>query len=549
MNKYLYFLIALALLSACKQQQEIPVSNPAPSAPITQIDISLHNGQPSAEARNPNPLTTQLLQDAGRGIEVATDAIAVTNVIFQGKRYISATFEVRNNTNNDLDNLYFIAQDPQNRSEGNPFGNASNFANQPIAIPSSMKLAHARVYSDATQGMIAFNSDYVDNLDIANAKLGSTAGLFPYGFLVKDATRSGRTSISKNGKGRVTFSVELQDLKGAQNDPFKFSIYFYSASIPKQCIGDFIIDDVDTAGDIARVENCVVIEGNLLIYNTDVVNLAFLNKLEKVTGTLSIGKFEGMVGNAKLNQLEGLNNLRHVGGLALYNNDALTSLEGLEQLTMIGEKVDSILASNSLRALSIFAATQSLHIHGNDALTNLRGLDNLGSIHLDLFIKNNARLQNFEGLGNLQAIGAFFHVYDNPALTNFRGLEQLSLIGGKTYYAPLSSSVDDIHTLSALVGGLHIHNNDALLNLAGLEPLSKLGMELSIKENDVLNNIDGLNNIRAELTDGSTISNNPKFDCTLYNQRFQNQSNPTYLYFPLGRSTGNLVNCFTSKTP
>jgi len=104
-----------------------------------------------------------------------------------------------------------------------------------------------------------------------------------------------------------------------------------------------------------------------------------------------------------------LANLTSVGGsIAIYQNPALTNLDGLANLTSVGGY---------------------LHIIKNTAITNLNGLANLTSVGGYLYI-NNTAITNLDELANLTSVEGFISISSNPALTNLDGLANLTSVGG-----------------------------------------------------------------------------------------------------------------------
>ncbi|RLD50962.1 MAG: hypothetical protein DRJ05_18940, partial [Bacteroidetes bacterium] len=112
------------------------------------------------------------------------------------------------------------------------------------------------------------------------------------------------------------------------------------------------------------------------------------------------------------------------GYLSISNNDALTSLTGLENLTYIGEY---------------------LEIYENWGLISLTGLENLETISGYLSISNNDALTSLTGLENLTYIGEYLEIYENWGLISLTGLENLETIGG---YLSIGSNL----FLSSLTG-------------------------------------------------------------------------------------------------
>jgi hypothetical protein len=89
--------------------------------------------------------------------------------------------------------------------------------------------------------------------------------------------------------------------------------------------------------------------------------------------------------------------------MEIYNNPALISLEGLESLTTVDER---------------------LHICSNDSLQSLTELSSLNSVGGSLIISNNYALNSLSALGSLQNVNGL-SIYDNYKLESLSGLDNI----------------------------------------------------------------------------------------------------------------------------
>ena len=81
------------------------------------------------------------------------------------------------------------------------------------------------------------------------------------------------------------------------------ALTFFVGNVHAQvCTGDYTIDEVDTAGDIASLSGCTEITGSLIIEDTALTDLTGLENLTAVEGSLHIWN------NPVLTSLNGLNN-------------------------------------------------------------------------------------------------------------------------------------------------------------------------------------------------------------------------------------------------
>jgi len=112
-----------------------------------------------------------------------------------------------------------------------------------------------------------------------------------------------------------------------------------------------------------------------------------------------------------------LSALRRVGSLTFFRNEAMTSGDGLEQLS-----VADTLGFNNLRALDDLGAlsglcevTDELYVIGLPELTSLEGLHNVGSVG-NLVLVGNAGLRDLDGLRGLQRVAGDVQIEGNTAL-------------------------------------------------------------------------------------------------------------------------------------
>lgn len=253
---------------------------------------------------------------------------------------------------------------------------------------------------------------------------------------------------------------------------------------------------------------CTEILGNVIIndiVNGNITNLTGLAQLEK-TGSLSI------TNNTALSSLFGLDNITIISGnVSIQNNDALVNFSGLNSLEVIvgvnGVSFsisgnDGLIDFTGLEALNEIYYTSpffpnqdfpgSLTISSNSNLVNLSGLNGLTSL-ASLEVTSNVMLSSLDGINGLTQTS--IEIIGNPLLTSLNGLEQLesastiSLIGNNslTNLSELSS-VTECH-------GIRLSDNIALISLEGLSGISGDITELNINNNDALTNLYGLEGI------------------------------------------------------
>jgi hypothetical protein len=252
------------------------------------------------------------------------------------------------------------------------------------------------------------------------------------------------------------------------------------------CTGNYIIDDIDTSGDINALSGCTEITGSLTIKNTTLTNLTGLENITNIGGDLRI------VDNFDLTSLGGLSNLTSVNSLYILNNHALTSISALSNVTNVVQDlyINSNLSLTSLTGLeNITSLGKSLQIYYNESLTSLIALSNLTNVGLDLYITNNFSLTNLEGMNNLSNVGRLLYIEANYVLNSISALSNLTSVDGE-----MSLYISHNNTLTTLGGlenltslnGLDIYSNDALTNLCGLYNVNSIERGLVIYDNTSL---------------------------------------------------------------
>ena len=208
---------------------------------------------------------------------------------------------------------------------------------------------------------------------------------------------------------------------------------------------------------------CTCIEGGVTI-RSDIENLNGLNVLTSINGRLEI------LSDALIN-LQGLNNLSHIGHLGISDCEILENLSGLENL-------DSISGS-------MYIGIDSYYSVYNAKLENLSGLDNLKYIGGVLDIKFNKSLIDLTGVENLLEVGSRISIYGNSNLRSLTGLDNLISAGGiligMPYWGnPKMKKLGGLTKLESITGSFLLDYDDALHNLAELESLTTIGNHLSL---------------------------------------------------------------------
>ena len=200
--------------------------------------------------------------------------------------------------------------------------------------------------------------------------------------------------------------------------------------------------------DLTGLDSLKSIGGQLWItLNNNLKNLSSLNNLLFIGQSINISsnyslstliqfkksiEFSGgltISGNYVLTNLNGFENISSVAWLIVHYNNKLTSLEGLNNLSIIRTDGISIESNENLLTICQLAKINSIPTHlkilNNDRLTSLDGLDNINSIGGDLKISANDSLISLLALNNLTSIGNKLNINYNKALTGLDGIDNI----------------------------------------------------------------------------------------------------------------------------
>ncbi len=205
------------------------------------------------------------------------------------------------------------------------------------------------------------------------------------------ANPNGSINIYNNASG-CDNPAEIADNCGFTIPCMPFGNYYF----PSQ-------EDIDNFQ--ADYPGCTELEGDIRISGSDINNLFGLNVINSIGGDLWI--YETSFVN-----LEGFNNITSIGGNLQFTSNYITSLTGLESLdsihgTLIFGWASPCYGGNplltSLTGLETVTYVGGLIINDNNGLTNLSGLYNLTSIGGYLKLNHNDALTSLAGLDSINA--------------------------------------------------------------------------------------------------------------------------------------------------
>ncbi|SEJ66350.1 Por secretion system C-terminal sorting domain-containing protein [Dyadobacter sp. SG02] len=257
---------------------------------------------------------------------------------------------------------------------------------------------------------------------------------------------------------------------------------------------------------------CKTVNGDITLSGADITDLSPLQNIETINGKLTIQN------NPALSSLNGLKNLTTAQHLLIYTNNLLNDLTGLEKLKYVwgATHIRYNMGLVNLKGLDSLTNAGTFYIMNNDSLTSLTGLGKLESVSDILLVGANKSLASLNGLSSLSSVSRI-NIGENDALTDLSGLEALTSV---SYQMNITSNKNlrSLHGLTSLnyLSEAYISNNDLMPDLSGLENVRSVYW-LVVGDNDGLTSLTGLHNltsasnfiirINAQLTDLSGLEN------------------------------------------
>ncbi len=220
--------------------------------------------------------------------------------------------------------------------------------------------------------------------------------------------------------------------------------------------------------------------------------------------------------NDSLTSLSGLDSLIYIDDyIIIEDNEQLTDFNALENITIINgdfwvNNNNTIVNFSGLDKVTHIEG--SLYIWGNSSLIDFAGMENIITVNGDVMIESNHNLIEMNGIENLSTIGGDLKIRDDFSLINMEGLNNLISIGGSIEVKGNKElkNLAGLDKLSSIGGSFTIWNNPNLIDLTGAENLTTISNSyISIRWNDKLESLNGINNIEPSSIDELTISANP----------------------------------------
>ncbi len=266
-----------------------------------------------------------------------------------------------------------------------------------------------------------------------------------------------------------------------------FLIPFYSLS-QNSCLSEgLVMLDQNVATNFAtNYPGCTVIEGDVIL--GDAANFIGMEQVVEIQGVIKCGG-DGECNAAAHENFLGLENVVSLGGVNLQGH--VFSFAGLESVEVI---------------------TGNMYVE-ESTFSNFEGLANLTEIQGN-FHTSETNFESFQGLQNLTSLGGYFRVDENETLPNCDFISQLATVGGYFFISDCTilTSFSGFSGLESVGGYFIIDNCPAVSSLQGFESLLSNNGSLTLRSNDVLEDISGIANMdpngisNLEITQNTLLS-------------------------------------------
>lgn len=214
-------------------------------------------------------------------------------------------------------------------------------------------------------------------------------------------------------------------------------------------------------------------------------NNAALEQIDAIAGAAGHLEYLTIYENAGLSSLQGLSGLTGItGSVWIQTNPALVSLKGLPQITQLSGdlRLDNVGWQFEPSSLSDLEGLDELRIVGGNlwiqhlAVNHLNFLDKVQSVGASLRIENNRNLEALNSFSQLRSAGSIW-ISGNAVLHSIKGFANLQEVTGRLEIAgnPVWAEFGGLPALQRIVGTLDIHGNDEISLLGGFNALVSAG--------------------------------------------------------------------------
>jgi len=284
------------------------------------------------------------------------------------------------------------------------------------------------------------------------------------------------------------------------------------------------------------LENLTTLSEIIIINNDNLLNFEGLEGITEIdnfdiSSNIGIQNFNGLqnvnsiltfrvANNHSIVDFTGLENVEEILSFDISNNDLLSNFNGLQEVTITGAEFSEsfIKLNDNLTSISGFIDTfeqpTKLRITNNLALSNLSGfISNPSPIALqELTIDANDSLINLEGLDTISEINDLLIIAGNGSLENLTGLQTIFFNGGEVgiILNPALTTLGELAATGSTVSDLTVRLNDNLQNILGMENIEQV-TNLDISFLPLITNLEGLSamNVSFEISirDNASLEN------------------------------------------
>jgi len=296
--------------------------------------------------------------------------------------------------------------------------------------------------------------------------------------------------------------------------------------------GHLTIDNNFKITDLAEISNITNGISHLTINNNNNLNsIAALSGITAITGNLTINNNDSLPDLNGLHSITSMNGQLHIG-----HNYKIKNLDEFGGLT--GNVTNLIINDNNqlenIDSLHLLTKITRLAFNNNDSVTDLKGLQNITSYNNgQLEIQNNLKLENVDHLGNMTGPVGHAYISNNLALENIDSFSGLDF--NNRIYFNNNDLVENLDGFSGSVGSsshyIEIDNNLRLKNIEGLSGLTSVN-RVYIRNNDSITDIKGIDNIITFSGTHIYIQNNKLLNSCYYSNicgRLSTNYNQTHI--------------------
>lgn len=290
-------------------------------------------------------------------------------------------------------------------------------------------LGYIEINGDLEMDALGINTDIVDLSPLNSLK--TVRGYFTINFIDTLTSLSG-LGIEHIGQSfRITRNNSLLNVNGLESLVEVLGAFEINQNSYLQDVSG--INNLTTIGTYLSINNNInllSVSGFNSLNSVDTIWLRANWSLTQINAFSSVTELIGDLNikdNTSLTSLSGLNNIESIGRVFI-ENTLITNLDTLSSLSVVGGDLDiqDNVSLNNIQGLSVLTEIMygSVSFYGNTSLSSIDGLENLSSVGNTVKFVGNSNLSDFCALQNLMQTfspGSVPLIYDNlfnPTITD-----------------------------------------------------------------------------------------------------------------------------------